>query len=61
MLTTLTKVIQLPSISSIQPFKKSLFDIYTYYVLKHCAVYQGYETMRLYSHSSNTVVKTNYL
>ena len=48
MLPALVQAIQLPTISSIYPFKKSLFSIY--YVLRHYAMYQGYEAIKVCGH-----------
>lgn len=42
-----SRVTHLPSMSSIHSFKKSVFSVYC--VLRHCAMYQGYEAI-IYGH-----------
>lgn len=65
MLTALVQAIQLPTITSSYPFKKSLFSIY--YVLRHYAMYQGYEAIKIRGHCPHGIynmvgkITANYL
>ena len=61
MLIALVQVIQLPTISSIHAFEKSLFR----QIPRHYAMYQGYEAMKLCGHCPHgaqyLVEKTIYI